>query len=107
MSEAHFVSFREGCICGMHQQVLQRLLDIRCSSALGIADETRERRILQYRLLYIVLKILDVLGCRFGQHTNIFLECCTVFFEEALGATQDLRISLCVAVSSVCLSSVL
>ena len=107
MSEAHFVSFCEGCIRGMHQQVLQRLLNICCSSALGIADETRERRVLQHRLLYIVLKVFNVLGRSFRQHTYVFLECSTVLFEEAFGAAQDLCISLCLAVLSVCLARVL
>ena len=74
----------------MHQQVLQCLLYIRCPSAFGIAYETRERCVLQHCLLYIVLKVVDVLGRSFGQHTNVFLECLTMLFEEALGAAQDL-----------------
>ena len=90
VSEAHLVSFCKGSIRSMHQQVLQCLLYIRCPSAFGIAYETRERCVLQHCPLYIVLKIFNILGRSFGQHTNVFLECRTMLFEEALGAAQDL-----------------
>ena len=80
----------------MHQQVRQCLLQIRCSAALGMGQEARQRHVLQHRLPYIVLKVSGLLGLEIGQHTNVFLEGCTVLFEEAFRAAQHLDLCFCV-----------
>ena len=71
MSDDDIVAFGQGRICSMHEHVLKRFLHARGTLRSGLADEPRDRRVLQSSLLHVQLEVFEVFVGGLGKHLHV------------------------------------
>ena len=71
MSDHDFIPFGHGRVCSMHEHVLQCFLYCRATLRSGLADERRDRRILQSSLLQVQLEFCELFVVCLGKHFHV------------------------------------